>query len=326
MAHQHANEQLTNVDMSYGSASARRQKALTIVLALSVGYMFAEVAGSLLTNSLALLADAGHMLTDVFGLAMALAAIRFARRPATPAKTYGFYRGEILAALINGLILFGIACYILYEAWSRFREPPPVQSVPMLAVAFGGLMVNLIGLRLLHANAGESLNLQGAYLEVLSDLFGSVSVIVAAVLIYFTSWQQVDPLVSALIGVFILPRTFRLLKSALDVLMEATPANMNTTIVEAEMQKVPDVASVHDLHVWTITSGFVAMTAHVVSETDENEQLLRELRSLMKNRFGIEHLTLQVEAPGHTGDGACCNMDPRCLMVGQPHVDIPQSS
>ena len=326
MAHVHSHQLPEQNITSTGSAAGSRQGNLAIVLALTTSYMLAEVVGGLLTNSLALLADAGHMLTDVFGLAMALAAIRFAQRPATPGKTYGFYRSEVLAALVNSLVLFRIAGYILYEAWSRLIDPPHVQSVPMLVIAFGGLVVNIVGLRVLYAGAGQSLNLQGAFLEVLSDLIASLGVLVAAGIIYLTGWRQIDPIVSVMIGLFILPRTFRLLKSALDVLMEATPTNIDATAVESEMEKVPSVASVHDIHVWTITSGFVAMTAHVVSNTHDNEHVLQELRLLLKQRFGIEHLTLQVEAPGHADDGACCNMDPRCLMVGQSHVDIPQSS
>jgi cobalt-zinc-cadmium efflux system protein len=205
------------------TASSAHQRRLVVVLCLTAVYMAAEVVGGLVSGSLALIADAGHMLTDVLGLAMALLAIRFAQRPATPARTYGFYRLEILAALANSLVLFGVAAYILYEAWQRLMAPPEVNTTAMLLIALGGLVVNVIGLRLLHVGSHESLNMHGAYLEVLADLLGSIAVIVAAVLIALTGWWQVDPLISALIALFILPRTWMLLRSVIDVLLESTP-------------------------------------------------------------------------------------------------------
>ena len=298
------------------SAAAQGQGRLVLVLGLTTAYMLAEVAGGLLTNSLALLADAGHMLTDVLGLAMALAAIRFAQRPATPAKTYGFYRTEILAALANAVVLFGIAAYILYEAWQRFQAPPEVDSLPMLAVSVGGLVVNLIGARLLHAHAGESLNLQGAFLHVLGDLLGSVAVIAGAVMIYVTGWQVADPIVSVLVSLLILPQTVRLLRGALDVLLEATPGHIDVADVQRAMQRVPGVTSVHDLHVWTITSGFVAMSGHVLADGRRSSDILRDLRGALRERFGIEHATLQVERADQADDGARCDVDARCLVVG----------
>lgn len=299
-----------------GSAAAKNQRNLLIVLGLTTAYMLAEVIGGILTNSLALLADAGHMLTDVLGLAMALAAIRFSQRPATPAKTYGFYRTEILAALANAVVLFGVAGYILFEAWRRFQEPPEIRGLPMLAVACGGLVINLIGIKMLHAGAGESLNVQGAFLEVVSDLLGSLGVIVAAGIIFFTGWWPADPIVSVVIGVFILPRTWKLLNSALDVLLEATPAHINVQEVEAAMRIVPGVADIHDLHIWTITSGFVAMSAHVQTNGRSSADVLHDLRTLLRERFKVEHATLQVEHPDHADD-VCCKLDPRCLIVGQ---------
>jgi cobalt-zinc-cadmium efflux system protein len=289
---------------------------LLIVLALTAFYLLAEVIGGLLTNSLALLADAGHMLADVLGLAMALFAIRFAQRPATPAKTYGFYRTEILAALVNSVVLFGIAGFILYEAWRRFQAPPEIQSLPMLLVAAGGIVVNLLGIWLLHAGARESLNMQGAFLEVFSDLLGSIGVIAAAVIIYSTGWWPADPLVSVAIGLFILPRTWRLLKSAVDVLLEATPSHLDLSQIAAAMGGVPGVTSVHDLHIWTITSGFVAMSGHVLAQDRPSGDVLHDLQVLLRRRFAIEHATLQVERPDHADDGACCMLDPRCLLVG----------
>ena len=305
-----------------GSAAAKGQRRLAIVLGLTSAYLVAEVIGGLLTNSLALLADAGHMLTDVLGLAMALFAIRFAQRPATPAKTYGFYRTEILAALINGLVLFGIAVFILYEAWRRFQDPHEIASLPMLLVAVGGLVVNLIGVKLLHAGAGESLNLRGAFLEVLSDLLGSLGVILAAAIIYFTGWWPADPLISVVIGLFILPRSWRLLKSALDVLLEATPATVSVAEVEAAMRTLPGVVSIHELHVWTITSGFLVMTAHVAATGRRSSEVLRDVRALVLRRFGIEHATIQVERLERMEDEASCVLDPRCLIVGEPPAQV----
>jgi cobalt-zinc-cadmium efflux system protein len=301
---------------SPSSSAARGQRRLLFVLGLTAIYLIAEVAAGLLTNSLALLADAGHMLTDVLGLGMALFAIRFAQRPATPAKTYGFYRAEILAALANSVLLFGVAGYIVYEASRRLQQPPEIDSLPMLVVALGGLVVNLIGAKLLHTGSRLSLNVQGAFLEVVSDLLGSLGVIVAAAIIYFTGWWLADPIISIVIGLFILPRTWRLLKSALDVLLEATPAHMNLADIEATMRAVPGVASVHDLHVWTITSGFVAMSGHVLADDRRSSDVLHDVQVMLRERFGIEHATLQVERIDHADDGACCMVDPRCLVAG----------
>jgi cobalt-zinc-cadmium efflux system protein len=306
---------------------ARNESRVAWAALLTGGFMLVEAAGGLLSGSLALLADAGHMFTDVLGLGMALLAIRFAQRPATPSKTYGFYRTEILAATANSVILFAIAAYILYEAWRRFQEPPEINSLPMLAVATGGLIVNLIGAKLLHGGSGESLNVQGAFLEVISDLVGSLGVIIAGAIIYFTGWWQADPIVSVGIGLFILPRTWKLLKSALDVLLEATPSHINLTELEAAMCAVLGVTSVHDLHAWTITSGFIAMSGHVLADGRPSAEVLHELRVLLRERFGIEHATLQVEATDHADDGACCMLDPRCLVVGGPPAGVaPQSA
>jgi cobalt-zinc-cadmium efflux system protein len=296
-------------------AATNSERRLLLVLGLTAGYMVAEVAGGLLANSLALLADAGHMLADVLGLAMALFALRFARRPATPAKTYGFYRTEILATLANSLVLFGITGYILYEAWRRFQEAPAVSSLPMLVVALGGLLVNLVGVRLLHAGAGQSLNLHGAFLEVLGDLLGSLGTILAAAIIHFTGWWPADPLISVLLGLFIVARTWRLLKRALDVLLEATPEHLKVEHIEAAMRDVPGVASVHDLHVWTISSGFVAMSGHVAARGRSSSDVLHDLQALLRERFGVEHTTLQVEHCEHADDVACCTLDPHCLLI-----------
>jgi len=303
------------------SAAAGSQKRLLLVMGLSSLYLAIEVAGGLMAGSLALLADAGHLLTDVLGLGMALFASRFAQRPATPTKTYGFYRTEILAALLNSLILFGVAFYILYEAWDRFRNPPEINALLMLGVAVGGFFVTLTGVKLLQAGAKENLNVKGAFLEVFSDLLASIGTILAALVILATGWRLADALISAFIGLFLLPRTWQLLKSALDVLLEATPANLKVAEVESAIAQVSGVESVHELHIWSITSGFVAMSGHVAARGRSSEDVLHDLQLMLRGRFGIEHATLQVEATDHADDGACCYLDPRCLVVGQSPIE-----
>lgn len=281
------------------STTAQHRRALWITFALTFTYFAIEVVGGILTNSLALLADAAHMLTDVGGLALALFAAWMSQKPATPTKTYGYYRIEILAALANAVVLFLISFYILYEAYQRFQEPPEVDSLPMLAVAAVGLVVNLIGIWNLRRGAGESLNVQGAFLEVVSDTLGSLGVIVAGVIMLATGWYYADPIFSVLIGLFILPRTWGLMTQAVNVLLEGTPAHINLKAVEETMRSIPGVAGVHDLHVWTITSGMEALSAHVVlvEEADprDTQKLLERLNARLKEEFGLDHTTIQVE-------------------------------
>jgi len=267
------------------------------VLGLTVGFLLVEVAGALWTGSLALLADAGHMLTDAGGLSLALFAAWLAARPPTPEKTYGYYRVEILAALVNAVVLLAMSAFILYEAYRRFLSPPPVLGGPMLAVAVVGLGVNLAGMWLLHRGAGESLNLKGAYLEVLSDALGSIGVIVAALIVLTAGWYLADPLIGAGIGLFILPRTWGLLRRAVNILLEGTPPHIDVTDVETAMTRVPGVRRVHDLHVWTLTSGKEAMSAHVVvDEIAAGDLIIRALHEMLHERFGIEHTTIQIES------------------------------
>lgn len=286
------------------SAAGRHQRPLVITLLMTSGFLIAEVVGGILTNSLALLADAGHMLTDVGGLALALFAIRFAARPATPEHTYGFYRAEILAALANAVVLVGISLYILFEAYQRFLEPPTVASGPMLVIAVIGLGVNIAGLFLLRAGSTESLNLQGAYFEVLSDLVGSLGVIVAALVIWTTGWRYADPLVSAGIGLFILPRTWTLLKQAVGVLLEGTPSDVNVAALRDAIAGIDGVRGVHDLHVWVLTSGLNAMSVHIVCGGDiARDALLTRVHDRVRESFPITHLTVQIESEGwETGE------------------------
>lgn len=281
---------------SHGSAGLKHRNRLFVALALTTSYMFVEAITGFVTGSLVLVADAGHMLTDVGGLSLALVAIWLAQRPATGRKTFGYYRAEILAALVNAVLLFAVSGYILVEAYRRFREPLDVPSIPLLVVASIGLGVNLISARLLMSGSGESMNVRGAFLEVVSDILGSVGAIIAGVVLLTTGWKYADPLFAAFVGLFILPRTWTLLKGALDVLFEGTPAHIKIEDVQRAILGVPDVQSVHDLHVWTVTSGFVALSGHVqVGEGTDRDAALVALRSRLVKDFDIEHVTIQIE-------------------------------
>ena len=281
---------------STGTAAAKHANRLRWALALTGTYMIAEVVGALVTGSLALLADAAHMLTDVGGLALALLAIRFATREATPQLTYGYLRTEVLSALTNAVVLLLLTVYILYEAYQRFLAPPEILSGPMLIVAAIGLVVNLISMRLLAGGSSESLNVKGAYLEVLGDMLGSVGVIVAALIIMWTGWRLADPIMGAGIGLFIVPRTWTLLKQVTHILMEGTPPNIDLALLERKLMDIPGVTAVQDMHVWTVTSGFDAMSCHlVVADISKARDALQNARRVMKDNFGIDHVTIQVE-------------------------------
>jgi cobalt-zinc-cadmium efflux system protein len=279
------------------TAASRSRGRLTLTLGLTGSFLVVEVAGALWTGSLALAADAGHMLTDVGGLALALFAIWIAGRPPTPAKTFGYYRVEILAALVNALVLLVVAGVLLVEAYQRILVPREVLGLPMLAIAALGLAVNLIGASLLHHSADASLNVRAAYLEVVADAVSSLAVVLAALVVTLTGWSLVDPLISVVIAVFIVPRTWRLLSQAVNVLLEGTPAHLDLETIEAAMLRVSGVRRVHDLHVWTLTSGREAMSAHVVVvDVGESQRLLDELHAVLHARFGIDHTTIQLEA------------------------------
>ena len=278
------------------TAAARSRDRLVTALGLTAAFFVVEVLGALWTGSLALLADAGHMLTDVGGTALALFAIWIAGRPPTPAKTYGYYRAEILAALVNALVLLVVAGAILVEAYRRLWAPPEVLGGPMLAIAVVGLAVNLGCAWLLHAHAAMSLNVRGAYLHALSDALSSVGVVVAALVVVATGWTVADPLASLAIALIIVPRTWGLLRQAVNVLLEGTPTHLDLGEIEAAILRVPGVRRVHDLHVWTLTSGREAMSAHViVTDVGESDRLLRQLHEVLHARFGIDHTTIQLE-------------------------------
>lgn len=281
---------------STGTATAQHAGRLKWALGLTATYMVAEVIGGLVTGSLALLADAAHMMTDVGGLALALLAIRFAEREATPQRTYGYLRMEVLSALTNAVVLLLLTVYIVYEAYERFQAPPEIRSGPMLVVAAIGLVVNVISMRLLAGGSSESLNVKGAYFEVLSDMLGSIGVIVAALLMMWKGWALADPIIGAGIGLFIVPRTWTLLTQVTHILMEGTPPNVDLGTLERKLMEIDGVTAVHDLHVWTVTSGFDAMSCHlVVADMSARREVLREARRIMKTDFGVDHVTIQVE-------------------------------
>jgi cobalt-zinc-cadmium efflux system protein len=282
------------------SASARHRGRLLAVLGISATVLVAEVVGGLLTGSLALLADAGHMLTDVGGILLALLAIRFGARPASGTKTYGYHRLEILAAVGNAVLLATVSLLVVLEAVRRLAQPSGVEAGPMLAVAVVGLAANGVSLWLLHRGQAESLNVRGAYLEVLGDLLGSVAVVAAALVIAATGWTPADPVASILIGLLILPRTWVLLREAVDVLLEATPKGVDLTHVRAHVLDVPGVVGCHDLHAWTITSGMPVLSAHVVLDHGADAgRVLDALGRCLSGHFDIEHCTFQLEAPEH---------------------------
>ena len=298
---------------SHGAGA--NERALRWALAFTGGFMLAEVAGSFLTGSLALLSDAAHMFTDTTALAVSLAAIRVARRPADRRRTWGYHRFEILAAAFNASLLFLVALYILWKAWQRFRAPAEVQSLGMLAIATVGLAVNWLSMRILAGGSEHSLNVKGAYLEVWSDLLGSVAVILGAGVIWLTGWAWVDPALGVGIALWVLPRTWTLLRETTNVLLEGVPKGVDLDAVERAMLDTPGVRGVHDLHVWELSSGKVALSAHVeVDATLAREERLEDtLGAMLAARFGITHCTVQVELPGAHG-----GRDPHAAWAATP--------
>jgi cobalt-zinc-cadmium efflux system protein len=286
------------------SAGGQHRSRMLIVLALTTTVLVAEVIGGWITGSLALLADAGHMFTDVAGITLAILAVTFASRPATDTRTYGYYRLEILAAVINAVLLFGVAAFILVEAWRRWSEPPDVEGGLMLAFATVGLVANLIGVAILRSGSKESLNVKGAYLEVLGDTLGSAAVIVAALVIALTGWERADIVASVLVAAMILPRSWTLLREATDILLEAVPKGTDLAAIRQHILDTPGVLDAHDLHVWTLTSGMPVLSVHVVvDETvladNSGGQVLDALGECLAHHFDVEHCTFQLEPAGH---------------------------
>ncbi len=281
------------------SPTGKNKKRLVIVLWMTGLYLIVEVIGGLWTGSLALLADAGHMLTDVAGLGLALFAIKMAERVATPEKTYGYYRAEILAALTNAVVLVGISFYILYEAYLRFLDPPKVATGAMSGVAAVGLIINLIGIYILKKDSTQSLNMKGAYFEVMSDMLTSVGVIVAGAIMWLTGWYYADPVISAGIGLFILPRTWILIKDSVSVLLEGTPVGLNLTEIRTSLAALEGVIGVHDLHAWSLTSGVNAVSVHIVRKDNFSlNSILKSVHKVLRETYSISHMTVQVEEEG----------------------------
>lgn len=291
---------------SHGQVRTGNEKMLWITLALTTTFLIAEVIGSLVTGSLALLSDAAHMFTDAAALAISLAAIQIGKRIADRKRTFGYYRFEILAAAFNATLLFMVALYILYEAYQRLRTPTEIQSMGMLIIAMMGLLINLICMQLLRAGSKESLNMKGAYLEVWSDMLGSIGVIAAAILIRFTGWSWVDSLVAAGIGLWVLPRTWTLLKESINVLLQGVPKGIDLEVIDSALRGIDGINEIHDLHVWSLTSGKNVLSVHVVADLSKrtNQEILSEVDRIVHG-FEIAHTTIQVEADGfHTQEHA----------------------
>jgi cobalt-zinc-cadmium efflux system protein len=286
---------------SYSRGTDNR-RALATALAITGAYTVVEVIGGLITGSLALLADAGHMLSDNFSLGLALFAFWLSAKPPTPERSFGYKRAEILAALVNGVTLVAISIWIFYEVYQRFQDPPEILGGWMMTVAVIGLFVNLAATWVLMRSEADSLNLQGALRHILADLAGSAGVIAAALIILLTGWLYADPLISVLIGFLVLGSSWKLLRDSVSILLEQSPPGTDAEEVGRRMVSVEGVEDVHDLHVWTITSGFPALAAHVLVGHDEDcHELRRELEKIIYREFGIEHTTLQVD---HVGDHA----------------------
>lgn len=286
------------------TAGGKHRGKLAIALSIAAAVFVMEVIGAWVTGSIALLADAGHVFTDMFGVAFALLAATMAQRPPSQRRTFGWLRLEVIAAALNALLLIGVGLYVAYEAIRRLIEPEAVEAGLMLVVAVIGMLANLVSLRILTAGKDESINVRGAYLEVLGDLLGSMAVVIAAGVMMLTGWDRADPVASLVVAGLILPRSLRLLRDALRILMEATPRDLDLTEVRRHLLAVPGVVDVHDLHAWTITSGVPALTAHVV--VDETaleacgpESMLDQLQECAQDCFEIAHTTFQIEPQGH---------------------------
>lgn len=293
------NSQQHGHDHSHAVVTEGNARKLTFALILTSGFLVIEVIAGFMTQSLALLSDAAHMFTDAAALAIALAAIKIGKLPADDRRTFGYQRFEILAALFNASMLFAVAMYILYEAYLRFSQPPEIQSMGMMIVAAVGLIINLISMRILFSSAQDSLNMKGAYLEVLSDALGSVGVIIGAAVIYFTGWMWVDSLIAVLIGFWVLPRTWILLKQSINILLEGVPEEIDIEKLRNDLLNLSGVESIHQLKVWAISSKNVHLTVHLLAPCADRNALYREALEMLSHQHGITEMTLQIE------EGAC---------------------
>lgn len=278
-------------------SAGANEKSLKIAFGLTFVFLVVELVGGIVAQSLALISDAAHMFTDTAALAIALLAIRIAKRPADKKRTFGYHRFEILAAAFNAMLLLLVAVYILWEAWLRIKAPPEIQSNLMLVIAVVGLVVNLVSMRVLRSGQEESLNVKGAYLEVWADMIGSVGVIIGAGLIKFTGWAWVDSAVAILIGLWVVPRTMTLLKSSINILLDGVPEDIDLSKVESTLRGTPGVKSFHDLHVWSVTSGKTTLTVHLViePEVDGENDVMPVVRKRLAEDFGLRHVTIQCE-------------------------------
>lgn len=277
-------------------SGSQNERSMWIAFGLTTTLLVAEFIGGIVTGSLALISDAAHMFTDAAALAIALAAMRIARRPADRQRSFGYYRFEILAAAFNAMLLFAVALYILYEAYRRLSNPPEIQSMAMLLIAVLGLAINLVSMRLLSGGTTESLNVKGAYLEVWSDMLGSLGVIAGALIIRFTGWAWVDSAVAVGIGLWVLPRTWTLLRASINILLEGVPEEIDIAHVRQALLELPNITGLHDLHIWAISSGKVSLTVHLVYEPEASvESILNAARHRLAEGFGIAHITVQCE-------------------------------
>ncbi|MBI2791827.1 MAG: cation transporter [Gammaproteobacteria bacterium] len=312
-----------STEHSHSIPSTQNERALWFALVLTSTFMTIEFGAGLLMNSLALLSDASHMLTDASALAIALAAMKTARRPVDFKRTYGYHRFEILAAAFNALLLFGVAIYILYEAYERFRSPVEIHSTGMMIVAGFGLAINLISIRLLSSGKDISLNLKGAYLEVWSDMLGSIGVLIGGIVIRYTGWGWVDTVVAIGIGFWVLPRTWILLKESLNILLEGAPKGIDADEIRKAIAALSGVVDVHDLHVWVLTSSKNSLTVHVVQNGQiQSDVLISKIREILAARFQVFHSTIQIELTPceHSADG-CNFIDHRKKYPGS--TDVP---
>ncbi len=302
MTHSHEHDHSDHHEHRHGS------KNLLLVLILTTFYMFAEFIGGIYTNSLALTADAGHMLGDVAALALSYFAMWLASKPAPVEKTFGYKRAEIFAALINGVALVVIALVIVYEAYERMINPPEIKASVMLIIAFGGLIVNILGAILLHADTKENLNIKGAFLHIIGDLLGSVGAIISGLLIMYKQIYIADPIISIIIALLVLYSSINLTRNASRILMESAPKNINIEEVKRALEKVDGANRVHDLHIWSIDSSRISLSVHIVAKIENSEKILHDVHHILEHHFGICHSTIQIEPEGFHEEGCPLNL------------------